>query len=92
MSAEERAAFIAGRCGNDESMRAEVESLLGQQQHQSSLLESAFAGTLGSSTPEVALGRLSEPYILPVHADAALGGGTQSCPLSDEWLKQKGTA
>ena len=62
MGAEARAAFIAERCGTDESMRAEVESLLGQQQHQSSFLKSDFAGTLRSSTPEVALGSLLGPY------------------------------
>src|SRR3974377_1069745 len=62
MSAEARLAFIAERCGSDESMRAEVESLLGQQQHQSSFLGSGFAGTLGFSTPEVALGSLLGPY------------------------------
>jgi eukaryotic-like serine/threonine-protein kinase len=62
MSAEARAAFVAERCGNDESMRAEVESLLGQQQHQSSFLDSAFVGTLSPSTPEVTLGSLLGPY------------------------------
>jgi hypothetical protein len=32
-------------------MRAEVESLLGQQEHQSSFLHSTFAETLGAGTP-----------------------------------------
>ena len=62
MSPEVRAAFIAERCGTDESMRAEVESLLSQQQHQSRFLESAFAGTLRPPTPEVALGSFLGPY------------------------------
>jgi eukaryotic-like serine/threonine-protein kinase len=62
MTSEARAAFITERCGNDESMRAEVESLLRQQQHESKFLDSAFAGTLGSAAPEVALGNLLGPY------------------------------
>jgi eukaryotic-like serine/threonine-protein kinase len=62
MGAEARAAFIAERCASDEMMRAEVESLLGQQQHQSRFLDSAFAGTLSSGAPEVPLGSLLGPY------------------------------
>src|SRR5262245_5561842 len=67
--AGERAAFLAEACGDDASLRAEVESLIAQADGAASFLESP--GSIGGASRPSLVGRQLGAYRI----DAPLGAG-----------------
>jgi serine/threonine-protein kinase len=62
VTAERRATWLEARCGDDESLRQEVELLLAAHDQKGGLLDAPAAGNLAALLPDATRGRRIGPY------------------------------